>query len=578
MSEFQFGDKLTGTPDFSQSIERIHPAIGVVKGKGWAYVGVWIPTNLKDDKGHEDKKDLLYLITSERKIIPANENALRPLGLALSCRPLRMPVERWRIPDVEAYIKGATVEPKVLFEEIVNQYKKYVEVDDSIFYHFQALWNVGTYFYHLFNTYPYNLFGGIKRVGKTKCLTMNYNLAHNTIFSGNVSTSSLFRLIQNCRCTFLIDENEKLNNPDRLQDFRSLLLSGYKEGAVVWRTEKTGKDRLVPMPFSVFAPKSLANIGGVEDVLEDRCVGNILKRGKNREIVNREINSGDPCWIEIRNKLYILFLTYWKEVLEAYQMVSVSSVSNESSVPYGILSGRELELWNPIFAMAHFFDTYIPLDTQDAQDTQDTLLEEMKKYAQSKAEEARTENMTETGDYILAKTLVEMVNADDYYKVKDIHENMASQFDEQQKWLSTDWIGRAMKRLGFKDKRRVGKGVEYKLKIEVVKDVAERIGIEEKSEEKPKGETPKTETSLEKKKLTLCADCVEDMTKNTKGIVVSAALHEAFCEECGKPAVAIAVFPSLGTSLETPSNQPIEPKLDLCDILDKIIDLEQGSG
>jgi hypothetical protein len=46
------------------------------------------------------------------------------------------------------------------------------------------------------------------------------------------------------------------------------LLSGYKKGGKVYRTEKTKGERLVPEAFDPYSPKMIANISGLEDVLE----------------------------------------------------------------------------------------------------------------------------------------------------------------------------------------------------------------------------------------------------------------------------------------------------------------------
>ncbi|MEM3565829.1 MAG: hypothetical protein QXK18_03035, partial [Candidatus Bathyarchaeia archaeon] len=89
------------------------------------------------------------------------------------------------------------------------------------------------------------------------------------------------------------------------------------------------------------------------------------------------------------------------------------------------------------------------------------------------------ENMTETLDYVLVQTLNSLVEADGFYKVKVIKEAMASNFDEPQKWLTTKWIGNALRRLGFTEKRRFGSGYEYFLSKSKVKDLAERLGVSE---------------------------------------------------------------------------------------------------
>jgi hypothetical protein len=76
------------------------------------------------------------------------------------------------------------------------------------------------------------------------------------------------------------------------------------------------------------------------------------------------------------------------------------------------------------------------------------------------------------------------VKKDDYYKVKGIKVAMAACFDEDQKWLTSRWIGSALRRLGFKDKRRVGTGYEYRLATKEVRNLALRMGLLEAQEGK----------------------------------------------------------------------------------------------
>ena len=60
--------------------------------------------------------------------------------------------------------------------------------------------------------------------------------------------------------------------------------------------------------YDLYSPKMLANISGIEDVLEDRCITIILKRTRNKEKGNREIDITDYQWQEIRDKLYICLM------------------------------------------------------------------------------------------------------------------------------------------------------------------------------------------------------------------------------------------------------------------------------
>lgn len=71
-----------------------------------------------------------------------------------------------------------------------------------------------------------------------------------------------------------------------------------------------------------------------------------------------------------------------------------------------------------------------------------------------------------------------LVTSDDYYSVREIKSLMIESYGEPYKWLTHEWIGRAMRRQDFKQKRRVKTGVEYFLSPATIKQVAERMDIE----------------------------------------------------------------------------------------------------
>jgi hypothetical protein len=152
----------------------------------------------------------------------------------------------------------------------------------------------------------------------------------------------------------------------------------------------------------------------------------------------------------------------------------VKEVKDRDGGIYNNIRGRQLELWKPILTLALFFDRYI-----------NGLYKRMVDFAKEKAKERIIEDATENLHAILVKTLVELVKEDGFYKVKEVRDAMASKFEEEQKWLRNEWVGRALKRLGFLDKRAVGKGVEYFFRVSQIKDLAERLGIPTKEEDEP---------------------------------------------------------------------------------------------
>jgi uncharacterized C2H2 Zn-finger protein len=483
------GNSYTIKPLFNVVWKRIHPAIDVVNGT--AYVGVDLPCEItKDEK--TVLKEFHFLVGSDRTLILCRKEELNNRRIQLSHAVVRLP-NCWSFQGVEMWLKGETsVNPKELYITVKKAFETYIEFEDARVYDFLTLWAIGTYFYHLFNSYPYLYIGGTKQSGKTKLLTLLSLICHNAIFSNNISTASAFRLVQSGRCTLLMDETEKLNNPDREIDFRNMLYAGYKKGALVYRTHK---DTLKPEPFEVYSPKAIANIRGIEDVLEDRCITLILKRGKNLDIVNREIPLELEVWQQIRDMLYAFYLSCFYEFTEltehnelSHLLVrdvsekneqanisknnltskcenAVSSVNSIGEKDKNVLKQRELELWKPILTLALYFNRYF-----------NGLFHEIFEFAKQKATEKEVENRTETLDLILVKTLVSIVKKDDFYKVSEIKNAMGEYFDEPQKWLTTKWIGNALRRLGFTEKRRM-KSYEYFLSAEKIKDLAERLGV-----------------------------------------------------------------------------------------------------
>ncbi|MEM2781074.1 MAG: hypothetical protein QW791_09485 [Candidatus Bathyarchaeia archaeon] len=477
------------TPLFSEIWRRVHPAIDVVDGV--AYIGVDLSCEVQDADGKVQIRDFHFLITSDQRRFLCHKEALIKEKMQLAHSVVKLP-NRWSSESVNAWLNGKVqVDPKELYIAVKTAFETYIEFEGEVNYDFLTLWTIGTYFFHLFQSYPYLYIGGTKQVGKTKLLTLLYLLCHNAIFSNNISTASAFRLIQSGRCTLLMDETEKLSNPEREIDFRNMLFAGYKKGAFVYRTDK---DTLQPEPFEVYSPKALANIKGIEDVLEDRCITIIMKRGKNLDIVNAEIPIKSEVWRQIRDMLYVFYLSYWHEFSE---LNGLCELNRET-----LLKQRELELWKPILMLARFFDRYFK-----------GLYERILKFAEQKSREKLTENLTETLDFILVQTLNAIVKEDGFYKVKTIKEAVAANFDEDQKWLTTKWIGNALRRLGFAEKRRFGTGYEYYLSREKVADLAERLGIS-KTHSPPSSQSPlSSQPSLTKENVEAVLNALTEALK-----------------------------------------------------------------
>jgi len=445
--------------------KKIHPAIDVIDDT--AYVGILEPAIEfieKKNKKVRREVDKLFFVTSLREKFPVdllNEKKLRLTYDYVIAK------NRWSSKSIEAFLKKeATVNAKEVYLKVKEQVQTYFELEHPTTYDYMTLWIIGTYFYHIFSSFPYNYFGGMKETGKTNMLVLCRLLAFNAIHSESMTGASVFRLIQGRRATVLIDETENLANPrsERLQNLRQIVIDGNVKGIPIYRTEKSRHEKWVTSEFDRYSPKIFANIQGIDNVLADRCISFTMLRAEKGKVKDIKNDTELSIWQDIRDDLYILFLTSWKELKETYETLELSEDSP--------IFGRLVELWKPILSLAKFFEKHVG----------NNLFDVLHEYAKEKMKEKQIEEMAEQSEHLLIKTLVSLVVEDQYYEVKTIKEEMLTLFEEEQKWLTTRWIGNVLRRLGFKEKRRTKRGYEYLLSVSKVQELAKRLGIPQQDE------------------------------------------------------------------------------------------------
>jgi len=296
--------------------------------------------------------------------------------------------------------------------------------------------------------------GGLKRTGKTSVLEVSEKMCFNSLRSSNISTSALFRMIDSVSPCLLIDEVDILASKKVRPELRSILLNGYKKGAFVFRAEQKGQRvEFGVEKYFTYSPKMICNITGIEKVLEDRTISIIMKRTKRKEYGERLLNIDDDIeFKKIRDLLYFSIFKFWKVVRDTYDLLETDEK----------LHSREWELWKPLLTMAKICGVY----------------EESLENALKKSKEKFVEDVTEQMETQLVRSILKMVVEYRYYKIANIKKDFLQNFDFVPDWLNSQWIGYALKRLGFKDKRTVSGRREYNLDPKDVKDLAERLGID----------------------------------------------------------------------------------------------------
>lgn len=267
----------------------------------------------------------IILTSDRRRIVPAAPPAgadvdsvwwLDPAQrLALAGGFSDAPEKRWSYDSIVLFLNGGepTIAAHEIYDCLMQSLKRYVYHADEYSYVVDVLWTMGTYFYRLWNAFPYLALHGEKGAGKTTLLTWLWATCFNAEFVVNTSEASLYRSIQAKAPTLLIDEQEGLNSSkaakEQKADLMGLLKSGYKAGAKVAR-QRMDRPELTEY-FDVYSPKALAAIELFEDVLENRAILTFMNRkpeGHKTDDDGAIIARYFTEFGELRDALYLLLM------------------------------------------------------------------------------------------------------------------------------------------------------------------------------------------------------------------------------------------------------------------------------
>ena len=321
---------------------------------------VYLPTKQEITKGTGENitttykfLNSAYFVISEKsnnkKILPFNDKQL--------VENYRIKVlsewndTRWNVLDLKKWLTEKTkTNPKKLYELINDTTRKYLEFATESEYTKFNLWNIATYFFELFESFPYNDYTGIKRAGKTKSLLYQKLVCFNSVMSADITSSATFRIIEGIGSTLLLDETESFKDKknEQAQAVRNILMQGYLRNQYAVRNETTKDKNFTPTQYNLYSPKSMAHISTFDDTLEERCIQQILRRALDKTVKNTWCSEEDKSFSEIRNLCYRLFVDYADEINklkdEARKLLKVNS--------------RELQLWTPIITLALFFKNH----------------------------------------------------------------------------------------------------------------------------------------------------------------------------------------------------------------------------
>jgi hypothetical protein len=408
--------------------QRIHPALGVFKNDGTEhlYFGVSLPSKIKFIDGDdiiEDEEEKYYMVGDNGKLydpVKLENEILFKVNPNI--------FNRWNKDNIHSFIDNKrndkpTIDVYEIFNELKEVLKTHIGLNKEEEYDILTLWIIGTYVHTCFNSYPYLFFYGAKGCGKSNALKVLSYFSFNGMFLARPSASNVFRLVNTLQCTLAIDELDlsNLKKDDDAKDLHSILLNGYKRDACVPRSSENDLDNIRMYP--IYSPKALAGSKILADMIKDRSI----------EFIMIKSDTSYPTFIdnnfsaELRDKLYILALEIWKDVMREYANLE----SNTS------IQGREKEKWQGLLALGNAFQ----MDYKNLQE-----------FALFKINEHLEEEMIDSEERNILRVLNGLVIGDQWYYAKDLKDGYIEylrSIDENVDYVRERYVVKLIKKIGL---------------------------------------------------------------------------------------------------------------------------------
>jgi hypothetical protein len=355
---------------------------------------------------------------------------------------------------------------KIIYFKICDLIDYYMDLDVKSI-SIIALWIIGTYFHSEFISYPYLYFNAMRGSGKSRIMQLATILSKDGKMLNSMTEAVLFRT----KGTLAIDEFESATSKE-LQALRELLNSGYKKGTSVIRMRrvKTPEGEVQqPEEFNVYRPIIIANITGLDQVLQDRCITIILEKSKKPEkvmLIEDFVHNPSVCLIkDLLSKCRLCMFSEnknlyqdWNNFVKSYTTTSTTYTTLhtlptqnlhitklfEKIMKKGIY-GRNLEISLALMLISSEVDEKV-LDL-----TLDTFEDLVK--------EKKHDEELESRDVMLIDYISKMDISLDFIKLSEFCIMFRNYTELTDKDESNEMIGRALKRLGLViEKKRVAEG------------------------------------------------------------------------------------------------------------------------
>ena len=214
-----------------------------------------------------------------------------------------------------------------------------------------TLWIAFTWFVHVVQVAPIAMITAPEmQCGKTQLLSFIGKLVNRALLASNISPSAIFRVIESCAPTLLIDEADSFLREN--EEARGVLNSGHtRQSAFVIRNVG---DEHTPTQFSTWGAKVLCGIGKLAATLMSRSIVLELRRKLPHEKVERLRHADEAAFESIKSKL------------ARFQMDYADTIKNARPDIPEILNDRAQDNWEPLLAIADCAGDHWPTTARNA--------------------------------------------------------------------------------------------------------------------------------------------------------------------------------------------------------------------
>jgi len=384
-------------------------------------------------------------------------------------------VKTKQIETIEKLTRKQTKEKLLECYERINEVLRHYLDMNKDYYSLIAIWILGTYYHKNFSSYPYLYFNAMRGSGKSRALKLICKLSKDGSVMASPTEAVLFRT----NGTIGIDEFEGVANKDK-NAIRELLNGAYKKGIKIMRMKKVKSVSGVEMKveeFEVYRPVIMANIWGMEEVLEDRAITLILEKSvdpiktrlvedfEENEVIKYILQNIYRCslcsvvslkninllWNNfISNKYNTTLTTHTTHTTHTTLTTQQETIFNK--IHDSNILGRDLELFLPLFFIGDFLGQEIMVN--------------LIRIAMNITRSKKQEQTIESKDIMVYDFISKQEPNLKYHSIKQLINEFREFSGEIDEEINSKWFGRALKRLNLVlDRRRLGHGVEVTLNV-----------------------------------------------------------------------------------------------------------------